>query len=1037
MTTESGLFHVINNQYSTQKNKTVSDMSHRIEKYILSLAFFSFFASVASAQLGKITFDLEKDKPEKFKNKTLKSEKTGDKKFTLPRRFIQNTVSHYNYFFNANNKINQVIERARIANKDDYSKLLPYYCYSLKNTASQATELDSVILKATAGILLHDLRSDWVDNLYLLIGEAYYLRKDFDSASMTFQFINYNLFPRTKKTQDDQLIVGSNDNGNKALSISSKESNNLVKKVFTRPPSRNDALVWQVRTLTDMGEYGDAAGIINTLHNDPQFPERLKPTLEEIQGYWFFQQEMYDSAISHIEAGMPNAMDISDKARREYLLAQLYEMKGSQDTASEYYNRAMRHTTDPLMDIYANLNKAKMLKSHEPAEIAKSIHTLLLMARKDKFEPYRDIIYYSAAELALEIPDTTGTVQFLKKGNSYNQNNISLKNKAFLQLADISYIQKKYLDAYNFYDSIQTGDTTLGDISAIQHRKSALAQIVKYLNIISREDSLQAIAALSPAERDLFLKKLSKKLKKERGLQDEEATSGNAASDYFATKNQSLDIFANNDTKGDWYFYNASTKSKGFAEFKSIWGKRENVDNWRTVTTTERSMPMASRVNAGNPRQPKENPNNMGLDPLAPSEGPNTDMEERIEAAPFQEDVSVEGLLANVPLTTPMMDTSNQKIAKSLFALAKNYQNLLEDYKQAISTYQKSLALFPDSLYNGELYMNLFYCYKKTGDLARADYYKNLMLQKYRDSKFTQYVLHPERFDPSKKDTAATARYDKIYTLFIEGNFDQALKDKQTADSIYGINYWSPQLLYIESVYYIKNRKDSVAIHKLNQITTQFATSPLSDKARMMIQVLNKRDSIEKYLTNLKVERIPEDSQIVVFDDTRRAPQIQGPVVKTNSAPPKQNNIVVEKPVVNPDKKLPPPVSNAAFSFDPNVPQYVVMIMTKVDPVYSSEARNAFNRYNREKYYSKNLEIVKDTLDKERTLLVISQFENADQAMQYRDRLKKDALSEISWLPADKYSFIIMSNTNLELLKENKKLKDYLNLLNEKYPGKF
>ncbi|MEO6868132.1 MAG: hypothetical protein ABI168_00720, partial [Ginsengibacter sp.] len=379
----------------------------------------------------------------------------------------------------------------------------------------------------------------------------------------------------------------------------------------------------------------------------------------------------------------------------------------------------------------------------------------------------------------------------------------------------------------------------------------------------------------------------------------------------------------------------------------------------------------------------------------------------------------------------------NQKIAKSLFALGKNYQNLLEDYKQAISTYQKSLALFPDSLYNGELYMNLFYCYKKTGDLARADYYKNLMLQKYSNSKFTQYVLHPERFNPSKKDTAAATRYDHIYNLFIEGNFDQALKEKQVADSLFGINYWSPQLLYIESVYYIRNRQDSVAIHKLSQVTTQFPTSPLSEKARMMIQVLNKRDSIEKYLTALKVVRIPEDSQIVVFDDTHRAPQIQGAIVKNNNTTPLQNKVAAEKPVLNPEKALPPPVSNAAFSFDPNVPQYVVMIMTKVDPVYSSEARNAFNRYNREKYYAKNLEIVKDTLDNERTLLVISQFENADQAMLYRDRIKKDAVSEISWLPADKYTFIIMSNTNLQLLKGNKKLKDYLNLLNEKYPGKF
>jgi hypothetical protein len=214
------------------------------------------------AQLGKITFDLEKDKPAKFKTKTLKSEKTGQKKFTIPRRFIQNTVSHYNYYFNANNKINSVIERARLSNKDDYSQLLPYYSFSLNTTAAQSNELDSVIYKATAGVLLHDLRSDWVDNLYLLIGKAYYLKKDFDSASMTFQFINYNLFPRKKKSQDDQLIVGSNDNGNNnGLSISSKENRGIIDKAFTRPPSRNDALVWQIRSLIEMNEFSDAAGL--------------------------------------------------------------------------------------------------------------------------------------------------------------------------------------------------------------------------------------------------------------------------------------------------------------------------------------------------------------------------------------------------------------------------------------------------------------------------------------------------------------------------------------------------------------------------------------------------------------------------------------------------------------------------------------------------------------------------------------------------------------------------------------------------------
>ena len=91
---------------------------------------------------------------------------------------------------------------------------------------------------------------------------------------------------------------------------------------------------------------------------------------------------MYDSAVVHIEKSLPNAIDMQDKARREYLLAQLYEMNNNQDTASDYYDKAIQHTTDPLMDIYANLNKAKMLKSNDPAEIDNSIATIIAHGKK-------------------------------------------------------------------------------------------------------------------------------------------------------------------------------------------------------------------------------------------------------------------------------------------------------------------------------------------------------------------------------------------------------------------------------------------------------------------------------------------------------------------------------------------------------------------------------------------------------------------------------------------------------------------------------
>ncbi|MGK4422318.1 hypothetical protein ACSLVQ_29130, partial [Klebsiella pneumoniae] len=84
--------------------------------------------------------------------------------------------------------------RAKEQYKDDYTTLLSFYNYSLDETAKQ--QIDSIIYKCTAGILLHDLRSDWVDRLYLLLGNAYLHRKNFDSANFVFQFINYAYAPK-------------------------------------------------------------------------------------------------------------------------------------------------------------------------------------------------------------------------------------------------------------------------------------------------------------------------------------------------------------------------------------------------------------------------------------------------------------------------------------------------------------------------------------------------------------------------------------------------------------------------------------------------------------------------------------------------------------------------------------------------------------------------------------------------------------------------------------------------------------------------
>jgi hypothetical protein len=554
---------------------------------VITISVLTTFGNKAFAQPAWTTDVLNKEevKPAKFEDKQLGSEKSAQKKFSRFRHFVQNTITHFNYYYDANNRINLVVEKATFANKDDYTKLLSFYPYSLNSTAAQKKDLDSVILKCTAGILLHDLRNDWIDNMYLLLGKAYFFRKDFDSAEATFQFINYNLFPR-KKDEDDNRVVGTNlDASNGTLSIANKEKLNIFQKIASQPPSRNDALVWLARTLVEENNYGDAAGLINTLQFDPNLPPRLQDDVQEVDAYFFFSQGIYDSAANHLERSLTNSTNLEDKARREFLLAQLSEMDHNFAKATFYYNKAASNTNDPLMNIYAQVNNAKMLKTTDPQQLDISINNLLQMVKKDKFDIYRNILYYSAGQLAMQKPDTNAAITYYKKCLENSQTDVSYKNKALVQLGDIVYNRREYKKAFSLYDSLQTGDTSMKEtLKNIQDRRNLLSKIVEKLNIIDREDSLQTIAAMPPAERDAFVKRLSRKLNKDKNDSTADNDNDFGLAPIGAGNNNSKppDLFGSSSStsSGDWYFYNASLMAQGQTDFKTKWGTRPNSDNW-------------------------------------------------------------------------------------------------------------------------------------------------------------------------------------------------------------------------------------------------------------------------------------------------------------------------------------------------------------------------------------------------------------------------------------------------------------------------
>ena len=986
-------------------------------RYItITATLFLVICQLAVPAFGQLGIPLDVKKPKEFENRVLRSEKSDQKKFTLPQRFIQNTITHYNYFFNANNKLNEVLEKAKMAFIDDYSELIPFYNYTLDVTAADSMDLDSISNKAQTGIVLHDLRNDWADNLYLLWGASYFFKKQFDSARLMFQFINYAF---AEKEKDGYYrTIGSTRDGNTALSISTKEKNSLPRQVFSEPPSRNDAFIWQIRNHLAQDQFTEASSLILTLKNDPLFPKRLYNDLEEVQAYSFYKQKRWDSSAAHLENALNNATGKGEKARWEYLLGQLYEITDKKTEAENWYNKSISHTTDPIMDIYARLAMVRVNKDSSKNYIEKNIATLLKMAKRDKYQDYRDIIYYMAAQIELERNNIDGALPLLLKSTKYTTNNPSQRNKAFLQLAELSFVKRQYRHSYNFYDSLQLDDPSIKNPDAIVARKEILSRLAGNIEIIERQDSLQRIAAMPDDERKSFIKKMVRQLRKQRGLKDEGVVT---TQKKIPTKQEAVpSLFNDNSKKGDWYFYNKNSRQKGLTDFEAKWGKRANTDDWRRGVA----------LNAGfKPRTDKQ----LAIDNGTQQPGNSEDAE-----------ITFESLNEKIPLTPEKLQQSNDSIQTAQLDLGLLYIQKLEDCNAATETLEDFRKRFPQHPKMDEVLFNLYYCYNKHGETSRADDIKKIMNRQYGDSKLTAIVTTGKGKDAEVKEQEASATkiYEKVYDLFVEGNFREAIAEKKVADSIYGSNHWTPQLLYIEAVYYIRQREDSTATVVLNNIISKFERTAISKKAASLLNVLSRRNQIEDELRNMVINMPPPDtterqSEIIVSGKPVTLPPVSKDSVNLKLGHPP---VVINKPAIDTISKQPVKQisTGLAYRFETETPHYVVIVLTKVDPIFVNEAKNAFARYNKDTYYNKQMQAELIEIDSANRLLLISPFKNSTEALAYVDQTRPKTANEIiPWLKGGKYSYSIITDKNLEILKNSKDIDKYRQFLEKNVPGKF
>jgi len=481
-----------------------------------------------------------------------------------------------------------------------------------------------------------------------------------------------------------------------------------------------------------------------------------------------------------------------------------------------------------------------------------------------------------------------------------------------------------------------------------------------------------------------------------------------------------------NNAKGDWYFNNPSLKSKGFTSFKQTWGNRPNIDNWRR----------AAAVSQGASRTPQ------------PGAARGADGASGAAATEGDDELTVAGLLKGIPLTPEKLQVSQDSVAEAMLEIGILYVDKLEHYQDAIDTLENFVDKFVYHSRKQEALYYLYIAYQKTGNAAQAAAVKSELDKKYSGTRQQQLIDNSITGETDKHKKQVTDDYNKVYNLFIEGDFNSALRQKKINDSLYGTSYWTPQLLYIEAVYHLQTRNDEEAKKVLNNIIGAFPGDPMTPKAKNILDVLGRRKEIEDYLTKLEIKRV-EDTILIakmppkpreqigtpLEQDTSRMLPMKKPVLLKDTAKTARPSINAPNIVIKPDTTRSAPES--VFTFTVEAAHAVAVVLTKVDPVYVTESRNAFNRYNQEKFYNRKIDINNITINDTLKLVVMTGFDNAAVALEYLQKTQPVAATQIvPWLPVNKYSMIIISEHNVEVLKNNQDMNGYRKFQERYFPSK-
>jgi hypothetical protein len=289
----------------------------------------------------------------------------------------------------------------------------------------------------------------------------------------------------------------------------------------------------------------------------------------------------------------------------------------------------------------------------------------------------------------------------------------------------------------------------------------------------------------------------------------------------------------------------------------------------------------------------------------------------------------------------------------------------LNNNNKAIITFEELLKRYSENKFQGQVYYNLYLLYKYENNIAKSDYYKNLLLSNFPESPYAKIILDPSYLEAQNQKNKQVEDYYKItFGYYQSGSYDTVIAMASAADSLYNENNLKPKFALLSAFAIGKTQDLKTYKEALASITTTYPSHEVKTKAQEILDFLENSETKEVSILNNVSE----------------------------------------------------------FDYMPNDGHYF-MLMFENDSIKTTDINNAIAKWNDLNRSLEDLKINSLILKDKTTTVVVKSFKNMKTAKDYLEAITKG--NAFSMLPAAKMHFSIISENNFSLIVKHREIDSY------------